>query len=187
MYDITNLSSTAAFANASSTALWNQAIPLTLANPSAAGPVTATSPPSQDELTYQAFAPAPFPNPPLALYLPTDAGGASTSVPFLGIHYFDASGAPTFDLSAAVPKLFFAGAKTGNVKAPATADKGLLATGAVDWLQLGDNGKGLSSGLSQVYRVVTAGGSAQACSVSGATPAGQVFSVPYAAQYWYYG
>jgi hypothetical protein len=95
----------------------------------------------------------------------------------LGHHYFDASLAPTFDLYNA--DLFFKGSKLKNVKAPATADPGLLNTGAVDWLQLGD--KGASVGLTLVYRVVTAGGNGLACD-----EAGQVFSVPYASQYWFY-
>ncbi|KAH8744991.1 hypothetical protein F5883DRAFT_588344 [Diaporthe sp. PMI_573] len=57
---------------------------------------------------------------------------------------------------------------------------------AIDWLQLGDNGRGLSRDVAQVYRVVTAGGIAQACSVSGVNNPGQALSVPYAAQYWFY-
>lgn len=63
----------------------------------------------------------------------------------------------------------------------------MLETGAVDWLELSDNGRGLSKGVSTVYRVVTAGGVAQACSASGANANGTVFSVPYVAQYWFYG
>ncbi|KAH8755358.1 hypothetical protein F5883DRAFT_686948 [Diaporthe sp. PMI_573] len=82
--------------------------------------------------------------------------------------------------------LFFSGEKTGDVKAPADADKGVLGTGAIDWLQLGDNGRGLSRDVALVYRVVTAGGVAQACSVSGANDPGQALSVPYTAQYWFY-
>lgn len=181
LYDATALFSSPVYANLSPATLWEQAIPLNLVNAAAAGPVSAAAPATQDELAYQAVAANPFPNPPVALTV----GG--TEIAFLGVHYFDAASAPTFDLSASTDKLFFSGAKTGSVKAPADANKGLLATGAVDWLQLGDNGKGLSSGVTQVYRVVTAGGVAEACSVSGATPAGQVFSVPYAAQYWFYG
>lgn len=83
--------------------------------------------------------------------------------------------------------LFFSGAKEDDVAAPTDSDAGLLDTKAVDWLQLADNGRGLSKGITNVYRVVTAGGGAQACSVSGATETGEVFSVPYAAQYWFYG
>lgn len=184
LYDITALYSNPAFANISSSTLWTQALPLNLVDQAAAAEPTAANLP---ETAYQADAANPFPATPATLSLVV-AGQQTYTAPFLGRHFFDAAGAPTFDLSAAAPAaLYFAGAKTGDVKAPAGADAGLLATGAVDWLQLGDNGLGKSVGVSSVYRVVTAGGVAQACSVSGATPAGQVFSVPYAAQYWFYG
>lgn len=183
LYDATALYSSPAFANISSAVLWDQAIPLILLNQAAAGPVSAAAPATKDETAYQANTVCPFATTNDALSLPQD----NIKAPFLGVHYFDALGAPTFDLSASSDKLFFSGAKTGDVKAPTTADKGLLETGAVDWLQLGDNARGLSKGLSSVYRVVTAGGVVEACSVSGANPKGQVFSVPYAAQYWFFG
>jgi hypothetical protein len=70
-----------------------------------------------------------------------------------------------------------------NLAAPNGADKGILNTGAVDWLELGDSGKGLSQGLSIVYRVVTAGGAPQPCSVAGVG----LQSVPYTTYYWFYG
>ncbi|KAH8195515.1 hypothetical protein TruAng_010322 [Truncatella angustata] len=105
-------------------------------------------------------------------------GGIDTPLKVLGHHYFDAASTPTFDLYNAA-SLFFKGGKLYGAKAPASADPGLLNTGAVDWLLLGN--KGASVGLADVYRVVTAGGNALACD-----KAGQTFSVPYAAQYWYY-
>lgn len=155
-------------------------------NPAAGAPVStnngipvATYP----ETYYQAETASPFPNPAVDLALPAQ----SVNAPFLGHHYFDSLSSPTFDLSGSSDSLFFSGAKIGDVKAPTDADKGILTTGAVDWLELGDNGRGLSSGVSNVYRVVTAGGVAQACNVSGVNPTGQVFSVPYVAQYWFYG
>lgn len=104
--------------------------------------------------------------------------GVDEPLSVLGHHFFDASLTPTFDLYNA-DNLLFKGGKLSGVKAPADADPGILNTGAVDWLQLGD--KGASVGLTEVYRVVTAGGGALACA-----EAGQVFSVPYAAQYWFY-
>ena len=55
-------------------------------------------------------------------------------------------------------------------------------TGAVGWLALKDSGKGVSKGVSFMYRVITAGGKPQSCSKGEAT-----FSVPYAAAYWFYG
>jgi hypothetical protein len=100
---------------------------------------------------------------------------------FLGHHFFDANSVPMFDLSAAGLKASVV--KTGDAKAPANADKGIIGTGAVAWLQLGESGLGLSNGLSLVYRVITAGGAAQTCAeVNGATQ-----SVPYATFYWFYG
>ncbi|KAF3023549.1 hypothetical protein E8E14_010002 [Neopestalotiopsis sp. 37M] len=105
--------------------------------------------------------------------------GVDEPLSVLGHHFFDASLTPTFDLYNAADNLLFKGGKLSGVKAPADADPGILNTGAVDWLQLGD--KGASVGLTEVYRVVTAGGGALACA-----EAGQVFSVPYAAQYWFY-
>lgn len=187
LYDITPLYpgtpttglSADAFDALSSTVLWGQAIPLNLADPSAAAGNATT------ETAYQADAADPFPSPAADLSL-----GSSVSAKFLGHHYFDASSSPTFDLSGAGSGsggMLLSGAKTGDVKAPGDADAGILDTGAVDWLQLGDSGRGLSEGLSVAYRVVTAGGAAQACAVSGASAEGEVLSVPYAAQYWFYG
>ncbi|RDW61038.1 hypothetical protein BP6252_12421 [Coleophoma cylindrospora] len=94
----------------------------------------------------------------------------------LGHHYFDATGAPTFDLSAFGDLLV--GKKLASVNAPATADPGPAKTGAVAWLQLQDAGG--SKGVSEVYRVVTAGGNPTACTAAG------VITVPYAAEYWFY-
>lgn len=55
------------------------------------------------------------------------------------------------------------------------------AFGAVDWLKLGDVGGG--RGLSEVYRVETAGGKAP-----GVCPReGGMVVVQYAAVYWFYG
>jgi hypothetical protein len=99
------------------------------------------------------------------------------SLPVLGHHYFDTALLPTFDLYAAGE--FFKGSKLNGIKAPTSADPGLLNTGAVDWIQLGD--KGTSVGVTQTYRIVTAGGNPLACDT-----VGQSFSVPYAAQYWFY-
>ena len=187
MYDITPLYpgtpntglSADAFDSLSSTVLWSQAIPLNLVDAAASNNTTDPLP----ETAYQADASDPFPSPAADLSL-----GGSVSAKFLGHHYFDSNSSPTFDLSAAASDgLFLSGAKTGDVKAPEDADAGILDTGAVDWLQLGDNSRGLSEGLSIAYRVVTAGGAAELCSVSGASAEGEVLSVPYAAQYWFYG
>lgn len=194
LYDATSLYpgtqntglSTSAFANITSTVLWDQAIPLNLlfpvaANPAASGAGAAST--TYPETYYQADAANPFLSPDQDLSLSAEGINA----PFLGHHYFDSLSSPTFNLSGSSGGLFFSGAKVGDVKAPASADKGVLATGAIDWLQLADNGRGLSKGVSTVYRVVTAGGVAEPCSVTGPNPAGQIFSVPYVAEYWFYG
>jgi hypothetical protein len=74
--------------------------------------------------------------PPVVVYRPVPSASLHTggsTLPVLGHHYFNAAGVPTFDLSTK-SKIFY-GAKTGDIKAPATADKGPAGTGAVDWLQ----------------------------------------------------
>jgi len=96
---------------------------------------------------------------------------------YLGHHFFTAAGVPTFDLSNVGDILY--GAKKASVAAPSDANAGPAGTGAVPWLQLQDNGG--SVGLSEVYRVETAGGNAFAT----CTDAG-VMTVDYAAQYWFY-
>ncbi|KAK4104464.1 hypothetical protein N658DRAFT_418610 [Parathielavia hyrcaniae] len=125
--------------------------------------------------TYGADPTTPFPAPAdLALQgLPT--------IKFLGHHFFDGNGVPVFDLGttglkAAVKKL-------DNIPAPQSADAGITGSGAVQWLQLDDNLTGRSVGVTMVYRVITAGGGAQACSVVGAG----VQSVPYTTYYWFFG
>ncbi|KUI58527.1 hypothetical protein VP1G_05845 [Cytospora mali] len=187
LYDITPLYpgtsttglSSYEFNDLSSTVLWDQDIPLNLVDPTAGKTTSYTT--SFPETDYQAVASDPFPTPAADLSIPSQGIYAK----YLGHHYFDSKSSPTFDLAAVGLRL--SGTKTGDVKAPADADKGILDTGAVDWLELGDNGRGLSVGLSVGYRVETAGGTAQACSVSGTNPTGQVLSVPYTAQYWFYG
>ncbi|KAJ1326241.1 DUF3455 domain-containing protein [Microdochium nivale] len=95
---------------------------------------------------------------------------------FAGHHFF-AGAVPIFTLSGNAQ---FVGKKNDGIPAPANADAGITGTGTVDWLQLGD--AGTSTGVTLVYRVATAGGVASAC-----TAAGQAESVPYTAQYWFYG
>ncbi|CZR59873.1 uncharacterized protein PAC_09767 [Phialocephala subalpina] len=120
--------------------------------------------------------------PPLAVYMPLPTGDLALAAGVfkpLGHHYFDAAGTPTFDLTA-VNKILFGG-KSGDVKAPSTANVGPMGTGAVDWLQLTKKATYTSVGTSVAYRVVTAGGSAPAnCSST------DLISVPYAAEYWFY-
>ncbi|KAH8671664.1 hypothetical protein BX600DRAFT_434762 [Xylariales sp. PMI_506] len=172
LYDLTSqyaaLSSSAALA-LPGTVLTSTSLPLNLANPGAAG--------AADQSTqYAANTANPFPAsvPPL-----TVRGALASPLPVLGHHYFDLALTPTFDLFTSSELL--AGAKLADITAPATANKGIMGTGAVDWLQLGEKAGYTSVGLTVAYRVVTAGGVSLAC-----TAAGQNISVPYAAQYWFY-
>lgn len=119
----------------------------------------------------------PFPAPPKDMTL---LPGGPTLIKFLGHHYFDGTGTPMFDLSAVGLKASVV--KKDAVDAPKDAYKGPLGTGAVAWLQLVESGKGLSQGLSEVYRVITAGGAAKACSVAGKG----LQSVPYTTYYFFY-
>lgn len=101
---------------------------------------------------------------------------------YLGQHFFTATSSPEFDCTAVNARLV--AKKLANVAAPTSTCSGPNDAGAVDWLQLGDAGLGLSFGsVSLVYRVETAGGKAPAtCSGKNG-----VFTVPYAALYWFYG
>ncbi|KIW08675.1 uncharacterized protein PV09_00626 [Verruconis gallopava] len=100
----------------------------------------------------------------------------------LGHHFFNSLGQPTFDLSKINARL--TAKKLSGVAAPADSCPGPNNAGAVDWLELTDIGGGASyGGITYVYRVETAGGKppAKCTDQSGA------FTVPYAAEYWFYG
>ncbi|OOF99505.1 hypothetical protein ASPCADRAFT_126415 [Aspergillus carbonarius ITEM 5010] len=91
----------------------------------------------------------------------------------LGEHYFTASGVPFFDLRLGGNDDWVAAKKVASVGSPA-------ASMDVPWLKLvGVEGMGIS----EVYRVYTAGG------MNPATCEGMKgeFSVDYAAEYWFYG
>ncbi|KAI1422927.1 hypothetical protein F5Y12DRAFT_569013 [Xylaria sp. FL1777] len=103
--------------------------------------------------------------------------GIQNPLPFLGHHFFDSAGVPTFSLHNDAELL--KSQKILGIPAPSTADKGLSGEGAVDWLYLSD--KGGSIGLTKVYRVMTSGGAAAVCAAIGDTQ-----SVPYTAMYWFY-
>lgn len=111
-----------------------------------------------------------------------DSLNAPLSLPQLGHHYFDALGRPTFDLGSSG---FLSAKKIAAVPAPDGACAGRNAAGAVDWLQLSDNGAGLSRGVSVVYRVETAGGLVVEGGCAGRE--GLVVVSDYAALYWFYG
>jgi len=100
----------------------------------------------------------------------------------LGQHFFTAGGSPEFDLTGVSARLV--AKKLNSVSPPAGACPGPGNAGAVSWLELGDNGAGLSfGGISYVYRVETAGGNPPA-TCSGQTG---LITVPYSAEYWFYG
>ncbi|KAK0635956.1 hypothetical protein B0T17DRAFT_484612 [Bombardia bombarda] len=167
LYDVTPLYpgtprtglSKAAFDALPITTLYGQSIPLNLVDPT---------------VNYNAVVGNPW-------VAPADLvlGGLPT-IKFLGHHFFEIDNTPMFDLTAAGLKASVA--RNDSAAAPATADKGILGTGAVPWLQLTESNKNRSNGLNLVYRVVTAGGVAQSCLTTGAG----VGSVPYTTFYWFY-
>jgi hypothetical protein len=119
--------------------------------------------------------------PPIAVYIPLlrlDLPLPFGDIVVLGHRFFDNTGTPTFDLQS-VNKILY-GTKMGDIKAPATANKGPAGTGAVDWLLLTAKAGYGSVGLSLAYRVVTAGGEPPNCTVAG------TMTVQYAAEYWFY-
>ncbi|CAK7268773.1 hypothetical protein SEPCBS57363_003262 [Sporothrix epigloea] len=185
LYDITNLYpgswptgiSAQAFDELSGRVYWAQDIPLRLQSACTATPGTPATTNASSEAEFGAVIADPF-LPPSPLSLP---GILPTEAPFLGHHYFDAAGVPTFDLSGA--GLFGSMTKTGDVKAPLTAQTGILGTGSVDWLQLTASSNGRSVGIKEVYRVLTVGGASETCAVLDADSG----SVPYAAIYWFFG
>lgn len=107
----------------------------------------------------------------------------------IGDHWFSTTLVPTFDMaegtsSPAQPAgLFFSGKVAQRTPAPADACHGRDGQAAVPWLLLADDGRGVSRGVSEVYRVETVGGAAPA------TCAGlpKDFTHDYAALYYFYG
>jgi hypothetical protein len=117
--------------------------------------------------------------PSIFVYLNLSSAFPFEGMVLLGHHFFDSSGTPVFDLTDVDEILY--GNKTADIKAPATASKGPLGTGAVDWLQLESKAGYVSVGLSVAYRVYTAGGEPlTTCEQPG------VMAVPYAAEYWFF-
>ncbi|CAD6581781.1 MAG: hypothetical protein ASARMPREDX12_000664 [Alectoria sarmentosa] len=102
---------------------------------------------------------------------------AQSGLPIIGQHSFTAAGVPTWNLFG--DGLLY-GSSVGDIPAPAGASAGPQGYGAVDWKAL--TGVAGSVGLTEVYRVETAGGKAPAsCAGLGAT-----IQVQYAAMYWFY-
>lgn len=109
---------------------------------------------------------------------PLQVDGLDEPLRFIGHHFFNAAGVPTFVLDGGDITLL--SKKDEGIPAPADADAGPDGTGAVAWLKLSD--KGGSEGASLVYRVFTAGGTSHGC---GTGVGGD--STSYTATYWFYG
>lgn len=103
----------------------------------------------------------------------------ASQIPKLGIHYFDLKGVPTFDLGI---NGLLKGKGLADITAPANASAGPFdqGYGAVDWKTLTDAGG--SVGLSEVYRVETAGGKAPPSCAGVTAP----IYIDYSALYWFY-
>ena len=101
--------------------------------------------------------------------------------PTVGKHFFQSNPtAPVFDLTELDARAVVG--LDSKVPPPADAFSGKNEEGAVDWLFLTDAG-GSFGGVSNVYRLVTAGGKApETCKGKKSE-----FTVEYAAEYWFYG
>ena len=134
--------------------------------------------------------------PALALDYPLPINPSSpqpaSQVALSGHHYFATNTTPIFELNSATvgAHLGVVVAKKGaNSTAPPGSPLGQNGKGygSVAWLQLGTTNKSVSTGPGEwesVYRVNTAGGSPpKTCE---GKKAGEVFSVEYAANYWYF-
>ncbi len=116
-----------------------------------------------------------------------------SQVDLSGHHYFSTNTTPVFELNSATLGAHLGvvvGKKSANSTAPAGSPLGPdgKGDGSVAWLQLSaTNASVTTSGDGQwksIYRVNTAGGSPpKTCEGKNA---GEVFSVEYAANYWYY-
>lgn len=107
----------------------------------------------------------------------------SLHLPLLGKQFFadiNGAGVPSFQLYNGE---FLSSQKVGDVSAPAGSYAGANGAGAVDWLFLVQDGTGLSVGLTEAYRINTAGGDALS---TGCSAGAAEISVKYAAEYWLY-
>lgn len=111
-----------------------------------------------------------------------------------GHHFFSTNTTPVFELNSARPEFgrqlgTVVGKKGSNSTAPAGSSVGPRGKGdgTIAWLALGTTNASVSTSGKEwkaIYRVNTAGGSPpKTCE---GKRAGEVFSVEYAANYWYY-
>lgn len=105
--------------------------------------------------------------------------GVDKPLEFLGHHFFNAAGVPTFVLDNG--HISLTSKKDEGIDAPKSASAGPDGTGAVGWLKL--SATDAATGPAKlVYRVLTAGGNSHGC----AKGAGED-STSYTATYWFYG
>ncbi|KAM3456499.1 hypothetical protein MY3296_001778 [Beauveria thailandica] len=116
----------------------------------------------------------------MAVYFDLDAANrvGPATLPVSGHHYFTAAGVPFFDLGdeGQIPC-----AKNASADAPDTSTIGRTGEPAVPWLRLLAT-KDATKGLSEVFRVSTAGGSPPATCKDRTGP----FQVEYSAEYWFW-
>lgn len=102
----------------------------------------------------------------------------------LGKHYFgkpNGAGVPFFDIH---DKAFLSAQKTGSCVAPDSAyGGGKKGFGAVDWLFLPSDDSDRNQGLSEVYRINTAGGLPDPAGCAGGDA---TLSYKYVAEYWFF-
>lgn len=105
----------------------------------------------------------------------TTSGLSTKANVAVGTHFFIDTTTPDFDVST-----------LGNTVAKkAQAADAPNAASDVPWLRLTTQASGTTSQVKEIYRVNTVGGKAPA-TCAGQTP-GQVFTVPYEAEYWFFG
>jgi hypothetical protein len=97
----------------------------------------------------------------------------------IGHHYFDAASTPIFNLSVVNQAGFMS--KQVGVNAPAGSSVGPDDTSAVAWLFLINKPGYVQKGVTQVYRVETAGGNPYPNCTSAT-----LMQIQYAAEYWFY-
>ena len=118
--------------------------------------------------------------------LPSDpnANFQPTNILMSGHHFFRDNTTPVFDLDLKNSAQYGYAVAKKDVATPAPTDapKGPNGEAAVPWLRL-KTIEGTTGGIRHVYRINTVGGTApKTC--EGRKPG--VFSVEYAAQYWFY-
>lgn len=118
--------------------------------------------------------------PGMAVHFNLDAANrlGPAMLPVSGHHYFTAAGVPFFDLGSEGQ---LPGAKNTSLSAPPGAAVGQKGEAAVAWLRLLAT-KDATNGLSEVFRVSTAGGSPPETCKDLDGP----FQVEYSAEYWFW-